>query len=357
MKALHLSLGGWDRWGPGPLLILMFAVILTTSTLVGDPWSRLTVTALVVSAVLLLVHRSLTGTTGWATLVRLDGYPLPARALVVVAVVALGVGAATGGAVAEAATLGGALVLTGTTAAVLRRVVVDERRQVRALRSRLEAVEVSQREDRARLHEINATVAGIASAQQLLGAGLTHDHTDALLTMMRSELDRLQRLVSDRAPSRRRSVDLDETIGQIVLAHLARGRLVVWEPTGLRALGRSDEIAEVVNVLLENAAVHGGPDAVSVTVTGEPQRQEVTITVADHGPGVPPELRESIFDWGVSRTGSPGQGIGLHVAADIARALGGRLELVPSATGAVFALHLAAAAEEVTADEHVARAG
>ena len=100
-------------------------------------------------------------------------------------------------------------------------------------------------------------------------------------------------------------------------------------------MGRADDIAEVVNVLLENAAVHGGPDAVSVGVSRDLDGHGVTVTVSDQGPGIPPELRERLFDWGVSRPGSPGQGIGLHVAADITHELGGRLELLPTAFGAV----------------------
>ena len=60
----------------------------------------------------------------------------------------------------------------------------------------------------------------------------------------------------------------------------------------------------------------------------------VTVTVSDQGPGIAPELRERLFDWGVSRPDSPGQGIGLHVAADITHELGGRLELLPTAIGA-----------------------
>ena len=140
--------------------------------------------------------------------------------------------------------------------------------------------------------------------------------------MMRAEVERLQRLVADRMPTRRRSVDLDDIIGQIVLSHLARGRVVVWEPSGLRAMGRADDIAEVVNVLLENAAVHGGPDAVSVAVSRDLDGQGVTVTVSDQGPGIPPELRERLFDWGVGRPDSPGQGIGLHVAADITQRAG-----------------------------------
>jgi signal transduction histidine kinase len=260
------------------------------------------------------------------------------------------------GRVALGASLVVATVLIGTSAAVVHHAVEHEKRVKAELQRRLDAAEGGLRQDRARLHEINSTVAGIASAHELLTTGISADRTDALSAMMRAEVERLQRLVADPVPSRRRTIDLDGVIGQIVLSHLARGRVVLWEPSGLRAMGRADDIAEVVNVLLENAAVHGGPDAVSVRVGRDLDGHGVTVTVSDQGPGIPTELRDRLFDWGVSRPGSPGQGIGLHVAADIAHELGGRLELLPTATGATFAVHLPAVPLEVSADERVARA-
>jgi signal transduction histidine kinase len=290
------------------------------------------------------------------SLFRLEGFPHWARVRIAAAMVLLGVSSAVGGVVALTTGLLGAVLLAGTAAAVLHLAIEAEKKQVEELHLRLRTVEVGLREDRARLHEIDATVAGIASAQRLINDGLTADRTDALAAMMRAEVERLQRLVADRVPSQRRSVDLDDVIGQIVLSHLARGRVVVWQPSGLRAMGRADDIAEVVNVLLENAAVHGGPDAVSVGVARDLDGHGVTVTVTDQGPGIAPELRDRLFDWGVSRPGSPGQGIGLHVAADITHELGGRLELLPTATGASFAVHLLAVPLEVSADERVARA-
>jgi signal transduction histidine kinase len=289
-------------------------------------------------------------------LFRLEQFPRWARDRVAVGILALVPGAAVGGVVALATGLFGALLLAVTAAAVLHHAIEEEKQEVQDLHLQLHAVEVGLREDRARLHEINATVAGIASAQRLMNDGLNADHTDALAAMMRAEVERLQRLVADRMPTQRRSVDLDDIIGQIVLSHLARGRVVVWEPSGLRAMGRADDIAEVVNVLLENAAVHGGPDAVSVAVSRDLDGQGVTVTVSDQGPGIPPELRERLFDWGVGRPDSPGQGIGLHVAADITQELGGRLELLPTAFGASFAVHLPAVPQEVSADGRVAHA-
>ena len=291
-----------------------------------------------------------------AVVLGLDGLPRWVRRRVGAGLLLLGVGAVIGGTAALVAGLLGAVLLAGTAATVLHRAIEEEKREVAHLHERLIAVEVGQREDRARLHEIDATVAGIASAQKLLHDGLAADRSEALASMMSSEMERLQRLVADRAPSRRRSVDLDDVVGQIVVAHVARGRAVSWQPSGLRATGRSDDVAEVVNVLLENAAVHGGAGPVSVRVEPDATGSGVSVIVSDGGPGVPPQLRDRVFDWGTSRPGSPGQGIGLSVAAGLAHEMGGRLELLATQRGACFALHLPRAAGEVSARDQIARA-
>jgi signal transduction histidine kinase len=338
MKALRIPLGVWTWRGTALVLILMLAPLLADNELI-----RIAVLAVLTCALA-------------ASMFRVEAFPRWARARVVSGILLLGLGSAVGGMVALPTGLVGAALLAGTAAVVLHQAIDTEKQEVEDLHLQLRTVELGAREDRARMHEIDATVAGIASAQRLMHDGLGADRTDALASMMRAEVERLQRLVADRVPSRQRSVDLDEVIGQIVLSHLARGRVVVWEQSGLRAMGRSDDIAEVVNVLLENAAVHGGPDAVSVLVARDLDGLGVTVTVSDQGPGIAPELRERLFDWGVSRPGSPGHGIGLHVAADITHELGGRLELLPTAIGASFAMHLPAVPQEVSADERVARA-
>jgi C4-dicarboxylate-specific signal transduction histidine kinase len=338
MKVLRIPLGVWTWRGTTLVLILMLAPLLA-----DDDGTRIAVLSVLTCALA-------------ASMLRVEELPRWARIRVVAGILLLGLGSAVGGIVALPIGLVGAVLLAGTAAAVLHRASEEQKQQVQDLHLQLSDLEAGLREDKARLHEINATVAGIASAQRLMSDGLPAERSDALASMMRAEVDRLQRLVADRMPTRPRSVDLDEVIGQIVLSHLARGRVVMWAPSGLRAMGRADDIAEVVNVLLENAAVHGGPDAVSVGVSRDLDGQGVTVTVSDQGPGVPPELRERLFDWGVSRPDSPGHGIGLHVAADITHELGGRLELLPTASGASFAVHLPAVPQEVSVDERVARA-
>ena len=145
---------------------------------------------------------------------------------------------------------------------------------------------------------------GIASAQRLMSDGLGADRIDALGAMMRAEVERLQRLVADRAPTRqpqrrpRRGHRSDRPRRTWPAAGSSSG-----SPSGLRAMGRADDIAEVVNVLLENAAVHGGPDAVSVAVAATSTARTSPSRSSDQGPGIPPELRERLFDWGVEPAG------------------------------------------------------
>lgn len=107
-------------------------------------------------------------------------------------------------------------------------------------------------------------------------------------------------------------------------------------------------VREIVGNLLTNAGRHT-PAGGSVTVevhAANGQRGaggEVAISVADTGPGVPPERREAIFREFNRRSGSEGSGIGLAIGRKLARALGGDLQLEEGAhQGARFTLTLPA---------------
>ena len=100
-------------------------------------------------------------------------------------------------------------------------------------------------------------------------------------------------------------------------------------------------IGRVLDNLLTNAIRHAPPRG-SVVVAAERCSGLLTLTVADSGAGVPPEMAERLFEPFV--IGRPeGTGLGLAIARELADAHGGRLVLRSSGNatpGAVFALEL-----------------
>ncbi|MDQ1849760.1 sensor histidine kinase [Gemmobacter fulvus] len=97
-------------------------------------------------------------------------------------------------------------------------------------------------------------------------------------------------------------------------------------------------VEEMVANLLDNAAKYalhpGGHLDVSVAF----QPRSVNIRFADDGPGVPPELRERIFDrfFRLDEDQSRGCGLGLAIVSDVARAHDGTARCFSERSGAVF---------------------
>lgn len=214
---------------------------------------------------------------------------------------------------------------------------------------------LSERHDQEVLHETRSTVAGIAAASRLLSEPATLDAaTHERVRWMRDrEIARLERLLA--APAAPRipvlhpdgadatdldlDLDLDAVIEPLVVSRRVRGEDVRWRPCGLRVRGWPDHVAEVANVLLDNAARHAPGAAVEVSVdhTGD----EVRLRVSDRGRGVDRAIRPHVFAWGRRGPASPGRGIGLAAARSRALGMGGRLELADSAgSGAAFELYL-----------------
>ena len=75
----------------------------------------------------------------------------------------------------------------------------------------------------------------------------------------------------------------------------------------------------------------------------------MVIEVADDGPGIPPELRDRLFDPFVS-TKDGGTGLGLALTHQIVRDHGGTITVTsPPGEGATFAIALPPAAPPATA--------
>ncbi len=103
------------------------------------------------------------------------------------------------------------------------------------------------------------------------------------------------------------------------------------------ARGSSWLLQNALNNLIENALAQTPPGtAVRIHVSDEP-----AIAVLDWGPGVPPEMREKIFErfWRGDRE-KGGAGLGLSIVARIMRFLGGSVSVGDApGGGAAFTLH------------------
>jgi signal transduction histidine kinase len=226
----------------------------------------------------------------------------------------------------------GAVMICSMAMALLRLSIGDSSQAVDELNDRVHEVEAAVRADRERLHEITGTVAGIASASRLIhhGGDISASRKSHLQRMLSSEIGRLERLMGER-PTEVERVDLDGVIWPLVVAHRARGQQVQWEPNGMLAAGRPDDIAEVINILLNNAAAH----APGATAQIEVRRVEgtVEICVSDSGPGVPRAVAAHLFEWGARGPDSTGQGIGLNVAQRLINEQDGYLRVVNRTRG------------------------
>jgi signal transduction histidine kinase len=103
----------------------------------------------------------------------------------------------------------------------------------------------------------------------------------------------------------------------------------------------ADALAQILANLLSNAEkyVPGGV----IEVASALDDGVLQIIVSDNGPGIPRDAAERIFRpferlGSRLNEGSTGTGLGLSIARDLARAMGGTLQLRPSVRGAAFEL-------------------
>ena len=233
-------------------------------------------------------------------------------------------------------------------------VLEQARREAAALR-RSQAI---QRELLSSLsHELRTPLTAIQGyASTLRQRDLTWDaaSTESFLGSIATEAARLERLVGDL---------LDSTAIESGVLRLQRDwcdlRLVVEAAVSLVAdrsvhlhldaavepiWGDHDRLEQVFVNLLENAAAHGASDrAIGVTLRPGSRSGTVEVEVRDHGPGIPPELGERIFEPRVrGATDVAGAGLGLPIARAIVEAHGGTLATMPVDRGAAFLVALPA---------------
>lgn len=163
------------------------------------------------------------------------------------------------------------------------------------------------------------------------------------------ELDRMAQLVQDLASSARLhgpapispvATDASDLLHQIIRkAEGIDGATVTAGPIADVVFPVDPaRITQALLQLAQNGVTHGGGEL----IIGSTVRDDtVHLWVRDHGRGVPPEARETIFER-FQRSDAGGSGLGLNIVDVIARAHGGSAGVAdpPSGSGAVFYLSL-----------------
>jgi signal transduction histidine kinase len=209
-------------------------------------------------------------------------------------------------------------------------------------------------------HELRTPLTSILANLELLAEVLDGDKGEAAQSALRSS-QRMRRLVGDllllaRADANRHQPHEPTDVSRVMveaaaeLGPVADGHHLTVDADPAVVDGARDELYRMTLNLMENAIRHT-PDGTRIRATVAGEDGEVVLTVQDDGPGVPPELRDRVFERFVRGTGDRGSssGLGLSIVRAVAESHGGSVALEDARPGARFVVRLPRA--EVPAPE------
>lgn len=242
----------------------------------------------------------------------------------------------------------------GDDADPLEVVVLEDRTEIRALESNLQAKErLASIGTMAAVfaHELRNPLAAISGSVEILrDQEPDGDQRRKLETIVVREIERLNRLVSDLliyarpSPIERAPTDLVVLIRDlfVVLKGDAAWRenpLELAAPERLEANVDAGQIRQMLWNLLRNAVEASPPEApveVRLEEIDTPEFSGASIIVRDHGSGLLPEIRSHLFE-PFQTTKSKGTGLGLAVVRRIVEVHDGAVDIVQCSGGGVEA--------------------
>jgi signal transduction histidine kinase len=211
-------------------------------------------------------------------------------------------------------------------------------------------------------HELRTPLTSILANLELLQASLREPAQEEERAMVDSALrssGRMSRLVGDllllaRADAGRIGVrtgcDLTEIAHNAateVAPTIGERELRIDGDPPLAVDGNPDELHRMVLNLLDNAARHTPAGSTIIELRLRMDGGDAVVEVADDGPGVPPQLREQIFERFVRGEGPAdtaiggGSGLGLAIVSAVATSHGGSAGVAESESGgALFRVRL-----------------
>ena len=215
-------------------------------------------------------------------------------------------------------------------------------------------------------HELRTPLVSVRGYAELyrMGALTTEQDVAQAMERIEKEADRMTRLVTDLLELARLDEAKPLDLAEVTVADIAReqsldagaidpDREITWslaegvDSSQTRIQADENKLRQVVTNLLQNAmrfSPEGSAIAVEVDRRHDPER--VVIRVIDHGEGVPPQIREKIFQrfWRADTSRARetgGSGLGLAIVSSIIARHGGTIQVSDTpGGGATFEVSL-----------------
>ena len=195
-------------------------------------------------------------------------------------------------------------------------------------------------------HQIKNPLAALRGYVELLARGLSDPMQKQIADKLVSEIAALDRIVRDFLQFSRgahgsiEKLSLEAALRPVLeSARSAGGGKVEVEPPALPPIEvevDSTALREALSNVAINAAEAMREDGGKLTVSASVNGRQVSVDVADNGPGIPDDLRGKLFEPFVTGK-ADGTGLGLPIARRLLRDMGGDLQLIHSgASGTMF---------------------
>ena len=197
-------------------------------------------------------------------------------------------------------------------------------------------------------HELKNPLTSLRSATETLPLAKNDDSRERLMEIIKHDVKRLDRLISDISDASRLDAELArEDATAVDMAELLRTTVslfndihrddtpevvldIAYAPGAwpYRIMGHDSRLSQVIVNLLDNA-ISFSPPGGRVAVLVRRMGHEIQISVEDEGPGIPDENLERIFERFYTdrpqENFGQNSGLGLNISRQIAVAHGGRL--------------------------------
>ena len=206
-------------------------------------------------------------------------------------------------------------------------------------------------------HEIKNPLGGIRGAAQLLELELNEDDLKEYTRVIMKEADRLRNLVNRLlGPNQLPKVEelniheVLERVRQLLRVEYGDNLNLHfdYDPSIPPIMGDADQLIQAILNIAANAARELGEDGEltlrtrvlrQFTIGSRRYKHVAEIDIEDNGPGIPPELRETLFLPMVSGS-ADGAGLGLSIAQSMVARHGGLIEFESEPGRTVFMVYL-----------------